>query len=117
MNDEIYDTIKTVLSENERLFTKLQRVADEYDAIEFDESGFYEEAAERCERHWNTLARKVAEALQEGVGGIDVRVLQNSAPNIRAIRFDITSGDGDVRETTRLNVDYAAEGALAITRA
>ncbi len=117
MNDETYDTVKSILAENERLFMKLQRVAEEYDAIEFDESGFYIEKEQRCERHWETLARKVAEALQEGVEGIDIRVLKNSAPNIRSVSFDITAGEGDARETTRLSVDYAAEGSLAITRA
>ena len=112
MNDETYENLKAALAEEERLFAKLYRVAREYDAIDFDESGFYDEEAQRCERHWNTLAMKVAEALRGRLDGAEVRLLKNSEPNICTLRFDITTADA----TTRLSVDYATEGQIAISR-
>jgi hypothetical protein len=116
MTDATYEAIKAIFAENERLFTKLLKVAREYDAIDFDESGFYEEDVARCERHWKTLASKVADALREGVENAEVRLLQNPEPNTRILRFDITTKGEEGAETTRLNVEYATEGELAITR-
>jgi hypothetical protein len=116
MTDEMYETIKTIFAEHERLFTKLLKVAREYDAIDFDESGLYEEETERCERHWNTLARKLGDALRDGLEDAGVNVVKNPEPNRCVIRFDITTGAGEERVTERLAVDYATEGALSIER-
>jgi hypothetical protein len=115
MTDNTYETIKTVFAENERLFTKLKKVADEYDAIDFDESGFYDEEVERCERHWNKLAGKLLETLRASIEEAEINVLKNKEPNMRSIRFDIvTVNDEEERETTRLSVDYAIEGQISI---
>jgi hypothetical protein len=116
MTEETYETVKTIFAEHERLFTKLLKVAREYDAIDFDESGLYEEDAERCERHWNTLASKLAGALREALEETDVKVLQNPEPNICTIRFDITTPGEEGEETSRLRVDYATEGQLSVAR-
>ncbi len=117
MTDIIYDTIKNTLAENERLFTKLVKVAQEYDAIDFDESGFYDEEVARCERHWNKLATKMADALSEALEDAEVKVLKNEAPNIRVLKLDVTSvNDNDEKETTRLSVDYGVEGQISIDR-
>ncbi|MDX1294629.1 MAG: hypothetical protein R3302_00075 [Sulfurimonadaceae bacterium] len=116
MTDTTYDTIKTIFSENERLFTKLKKVADEYDDIDFDESGFYDEEVERCERHWNKLANKLLDALREGVEDAEINVLKNKEPNIRSIRFDIVTENEEEKETTRLSVDYSVAGQIGIER-
>jgi hypothetical protein len=119
MTDTTYDTIKEVFAENERLFTKLKKVADEYDAIDFDESGFYDEEVERCERHWNKLASKLVDALREGIEDAEINVLKNSEPNIRSIRFDVVTENSENEEekvTTRLSVDYSVEGQISIDR-
>ena len=117
MTEEMYETAKTVFAENERLFTKLHRVAQEYNEIDFDESGFYEEDAQRCERHWSTLAGKIADALDGALEDAEVRLLKNKEPNICSLRFDITaSGEDGESATTRLNVDYSVEGQISIER-
>lgn len=116
MNDETYETIKTTLAEEEQLFAKLHRVAREYDAIDFDESGFYDEEVERCERHWNTLATKIADALRTRLGDAEVRLLKNPEPNLCTLRFDITTTEETGTERSRLSVDYATEGQIAISR-
>jgi hypothetical protein len=117
MTDTMFETLKNVLAENERLFEKLYKVADEYDAIEFDESGFYDDEAERCERHWNTLARKVAEAVNSALEGAEIRLLQNKTPNIRTLHFDVTTAEEEGGNmTTRISVDYATSGQISISR-
>lgn len=117
MTEAHYDTIKKVLTENERLFAKLHKVAQEYDAIDFDESGFYDEEVERSERHWDTLSRKLLDALDAALESAEVRLLKNSAPNVCTLRFDIIiHGKDEQVRTTRLHVDYATEGQIAISR-
>ena len=120
MTDTMYDTLKAVLSEQERLFAKLLKVAREYDAIDFDESGLYQEEAERCERHWNTLAGKIASALDTALADAEVKLLKNREPNVTHLKFDIIVPADETEETpeltTRVTVDYATGGQLAITR-
>lgn len=116
MTEETYEQIKAVLADNEHLFSKLAKVAREYNAIDFDESGFYHEEAERCERHWKKLAMKLRDAMQN-VKGIDVSLLQNKEPNICSLRFDVTvRTEEEAPITTRLTVDYATEGQISIDR-
>jgi hypothetical protein len=116
MHDDTYETVKSVLAENERLFGKLLKVAREYDAIDFDESGLYEAEVARCERHWNTLASKVRDALGDALETAKVRLMKNETTAVRSLRLEIAEPEAETIVTTLLQVDYANEGEIAISR-
>jgi len=117
MHDAIYESAKTILSENERLFEKLANVAEEYNAIEFDESGFYDEAVARCERHYATLTRKIAEALRDGIAGTDVALKKAVAPNQNFLELEIRFEDAEnAPQQLGLRIGYGISGTLELTR-
>lgn len=113
MNDELFQQIKEILNAHGHLFAKLHKVGREYETIDFDESGLYEEDVERTLRHWGKLTAKLASALQEGLDESTVRTEKNSDPGSYTAVF-VISREGSV--PFRLDIDYAQEGQISITR-
>lgn len=113
MNDDLFERIKEIFGDNEHLFAKLHRVAKEYLMIDFDESGLYEEDAERAHRHWKKLTAKLSEALCERLENTAVSIRENPDPGSFRVTF-LIAPEGD--EPCRLDVDYSLEGQISITR-
>lgn len=111
MSDELFQQIKEIFNNCQHLFAKLHSVGQEYEMIDFDESGLYEEDEERVCRHWDKLTTKLSEALREGLEGTVVSVRKNPDPGSYMVIFDITKGE---TETCRLDVDYSRIGQIAI---
>jgi len=115
MNKEQLEQAKEIFQENEHLFAKLHKVGRQYEEIDFDESGLYEEDEERTLRHWNKLTAKLAEALQRGLEDAEVSVEKCDDPAKYTVSFTITSKEGDKEESSGLRIDYSNEGEISIS--
>lgn len=111
MQEEVVERIKVLFMENERLFTKLNMVAQQYEAINFDESGLYEDDEQAVLRRWEKLTTKIAEAMSEAEGVARVTVAKKEHPLAQHVSFDVTMEDDAV---LRMGVDYAEDGQLSI---
>lgn len=114
MPAELMQDIKTVLLEQERLFTKLYKTAEEYEAIDFDESGLYEASEARSFRHWKRLTTKLAEAINEIERIEQVKVEPCKTPADRIVVFAIHHSTGEETMATRFEIDYARKGEISI---
>ncbi len=115
MNEEVLKQTKEIFRQNEHLFAKLHKVGRQYEEIDFDESGLYEEDEERTLRHWNKLTEKLAAALQSGLEEIEVAVKKCMDPAEYKVSFIFTSNDGEDKRSDTVKVDYSNEGEISIT--
>jgi hypothetical protein len=107
----IFDAVKECLIENERLFTKLRATGMQYESIDFDESGLYEEEEQTVLRHCNTLSNKIIQSLNETVEACTFKRIAQQTPNDYLLSFEICNDD----ITYQIHVNYKDEEALIIT--
>ncbi len=116
MSTELMEQVKEVLGTQEHLFNKLHKTGRNYESIDFDESGLYDDEEERAFRHWKTLTTKLAEALRSGLDAQKVSVKKCKNPSDYSAIFTITSQDEEPIITS-FEVSYANEGEIAIVQA
>jgi hypothetical protein len=112
ITETLLEQIKEILSENERLFTKLHKVGMQYEAIDFDESGLYQEEEDIVLGRWQKLSSKIALALNESLDDTNVKVVKKTAPNDYRLRLECTPKE---EEAFTLSIDYATVGEIAIS--
>ncbi|MEA3373547.1 MAG: hypothetical protein U9Q62_07645 [Campylobacterota bacterium] len=112
---ELMEQVKEIFGAEERLFDKLNKVGHDYTAIDFDESGLYEEEEERAFRHWKTLTTKLAKALHSGLESQQVTVGKCNDPADYHVTFTITLQDEDA-SVVAFDVNYANKGEIAIVQ-
>ncbi|MEA2111248.1 MAG: hypothetical protein U9P71_04275 [Campylobacterota bacterium] len=111
INEELFEQIKSLLIENERLFSKLRRTAEQYKSIDFDESGLYDDDEETAIRHWDKLSSKITLNLNDTIEDYTVTRLEVTSPDKYSVCFEVSNGE----ESHKLHVSYLNEGELTIS--
>ena len=112
INTEDYEILKNSFVQSQRLFDKLNVVANNVDNIEYDESGLYGEEEEMYERHWLKLSSKIVDALDETLDGYSIELLKNNELNLRELTFNLIKDD----TKSKIKVDYSEDGSLGISQ-
>jgi len=110
LNEDEYEVLKRSFIDSQRLFDKLNRVANQAQEIEYDGIGLYIEDEETCKRHWLTLSSKVVDALSSALGGHSVELLQNKSLQMRELTIFLHKAE----VSSQIKVDYSEDGSLSI---
>jgi len=112
LNDNDYIVLKNSFIESQRLFDKLNIVANEACEIEYDESGFYCEDEERVQRHWLKLSSKIVDALSYDLESYKIELLKNKNLETRELSINLVKE----YETSKILVDYSKDSTISITQ-
>ena len=112
INTEDYEILKSSFIESQRLFDKLNVVANNVANIEYDESGLYGEEEEMYERHWLKLSSKIVDALDNSLDSYTIELLKNDDLELRELTFNLIKDD----EKSRIKVNYSEDGSLGISQ-
>ena len=110
INEDDYKVLKSSFVDSQRLFDKLNTVANNVEKMEFDESGLYHEDEEMYERHWLKLSSKIVDALDESLDGYNIELVKNDNLEMRELTFNLIKED----EKSRIKVDYSDNEELNI---
>jgi uncharacterized protein YdcH (DUF465 family) len=108
--EEDYEKLKASFVESQRLFDKLNRVANQADELEYDESGLYADEEETLKRHWLKLSSKIVDSLSESLDGYSIELKNMLALNSRELNINLIKDD----ITSEIKVDYSEDGAISI---
>jgi hypothetical protein len=112
LNEDDYNVLKSSFMDSQRLFDKLNRVANQAAELDYDESGLFMEEEEIYARHWLKLSSKIIDALSNSLGKYSVELLKNDSLEMRKITINLTKED----ELSKIVVDYSEDGALSISQ-
>jgi hypothetical protein len=112
LNDEDYDILKDNFISSKRLFDKLNRVADQYNEIEPDESGFSLEDEETLQRHWKKLSSKIVDSLSLELPEYTIELVNYETLNQRELQLNLIKDD----EISKICVDYAQRESFDISQ-
>ncbi|MEA1955189.1 MAG: hypothetical protein U9N02_01700 [Campylobacterota bacterium] len=112
IDDNEYEILKNSFIDSKRLFDKLNRVYEQYQDIEPDESGFSMEDEERLQRHWLKLSSKIVDSLGNSMDDFNIELKKNDDLNMRELYVNLIK-DGEVSE---IKIDYSEEDSLNITK-
>ncbi len=112
LNEEDYTILKSSFIDSQRLFDKLNRVANQANELEYDESGLFYEEEEVLERHWLKLSSKIVDALSSSLNMHSVELLKNDNLEKRELIINLKKED----ESSRIVVDYSEDGAFSISQ-
>lgn len=76
LNEENYDILKKSFIDSQRLFDKLNNVANQASELEYDESGLFYEEEEVLDRHWLKLSSKIVDVLSESLDSYRIELLK-----------------------------------------
>lgn len=112
LNDNDYVVLKNSFIESQRLFDKLNKVANEAYEIQYDQSGFFSDHVERLQRHWQILSSKVVDALASSLESYKIELLKNKNLESRELNINLIKDN----EISKILVDYSQDGAINITQ-
>ncbi len=112
LNEEDYNLLKKSFIESQRLFDKLGNVANQYENIEHDESGYSMDDEEILDRHWLKLSSKIVDALGVSLDSHSIELLKNARLDIRELTLTLKNQE----ESSKVVVDYSEDGAISITQ-
>jgi hypothetical protein len=110
-NEALFEQVKEQLVANERLFIKLRRTAEQYRAIDFDESGLYDDDEATALRHWDKLTSKVVTALNETIQGYEIVRAKERSPEEYCVDFKIFNEE----DAYHISVSYLDDNELRIS--
>jgi len=112
LNENDYEKLKESFINSQRLFDKLNRVANQASELDYDESGLYQDDEEMYQRHWLKLSSKIVDALSETLNNYDIELLKNEELQDRKLVFNLKKD----KEISKIDVDYSEDGALSISQ-
>lgn len=112
INTEDYEILKSTFIESQRLFDKLNVVTTNYDNIEFDESGLYQEDEEICQRHWLKLSSKIVDALKKSLVSYNIELHKSNNLAVRELNINLIKDD----ITSKIKVDFSENDSLNIVQ-
>jgi len=112
IKDSEYEILKNSFIDSKRLFDKLNKVYEQYQGIEHDESGFSMDEEEILQRHWVKLSSKIVDALSATLDDYSIELKTNDDLNRRELFLNLLK-DGEVSE---IKIDYSEEDSLDITK-
>lgn len=110
LNEENYEVLKSSFINSQRLFNKLNVVANNVANIDYDESGLYQEEEDMYQRHWLKLSSKVTDALQESMADYKVELIKNDSLDMKELSFNLIKND----EKSKIKVEYSDDDSLNI---
>jgi uncharacterized protein YdcH (DUF465 family) len=108
--EEDYEKLKLSFIDSQRLFDKLNRVANQADELEYDESGLYAEEEDTLKRHWLKLSSKIVDALSTDLEGYSIELKNMLTINSRELNMTLIKQDS----VSEIKVDYSEDGAISI---
>jgi len=112
LNNDEYEVLKSSFIDSQRLFDKLNKVADTACNLDYDESGLYIEEEETCNRHWLKLSTKILNSLSESLKDFNVKLLKNDGLLSKELTFELLKAN----EKSIIVVDYSENGAISISQ-
>jgi len=112
LNEEDYTTLKNSFVESQILFDKLNRVADQASALDYDESGLYTEDEDIYKRHWLKLSSKIIDSLSLCLESHAVELLKNNSLEMRELSINLIKEE----ESSKIVIDYSENGAISISQ-
>ncbi|WP_455756539.1 hypothetical protein [Sulfurimonas sp.] len=112
LNTDDYEVLKDSFINSQRLFNKLNDVATNFQEMEFDESGLYQDEEEMYERHWLKLSSKITDALDSSLNGYSIELVNNDNLELRELTFNLIKDE----DRSRIKVDYSEDGSLNISQ-
>ncbi|NPA59388.1 MAG: hypothetical protein GXO30_02815 [Epsilonproteobacteria bacterium] len=112
LNDKDYDTLKSNFIDSQRLFDKLNRVANQVSELDYDESGLYLDDEEMYERHWLKLSSKIVDGLSTSLSGFSIELMKNSSLDKRELTLNLKKDD----EESKIVVDYSKDTEISISQ-
>ncbi len=110
INEDDYEILKSSFIESQRLFDKLNTVANNVANMDFDESGLYHDDEEMYERHWLKLSSKIVDALDKSLEVYTIELVKNDTLDMKELTLNLYKED----EKSRLKIDYSESGSLNI---
>ena len=110
--EEDYNVLKRSFIDSQRLFDKLNNVANQATELEYDESGLFYEEEEVLERHWLKLSSKIIDTLSESLNTYNIELLKNDSLENRKLTINLVKED----KSSKIVVDYSEDGALSISQ-
>ncbi|WP_373070503.1 hypothetical protein [Sulfurimonas sp.] len=108
--EEDYEKLKMSFIDSQRLFNKLNNVANQADELEYDESGMYAEEEDTLKRHWLKLSVKIVDALDGVLDGYSVELKSMISINERELNLKLIKDDN----VSEIKVDYSEDDAISI---
>ncbi len=115
MQEALLEQIKEVLGDNERLFTKLHKVAKQYEAIDFDESGLYQDEEDIVVGRWHKLSNKIHTALESSLESTEVKIINVLSPENYLLSLEFNPEDEE-EHAFALLINYEKEGEISILK-
>ena len=108
--EEDYEKLKISFVDSQRLFDKLNNVANQADELEYDESGMYADEEETLQRHWLKLSAKIVDALGESLNEYAIELKDMVSLESRELNLNFIKDE----EVSEIKVDYSEDGAVSI---
>ena len=112
LNNEDYDSLRDSFIVSQRLFDKLNHVADQADELEFDESGMYAEEETTLQRHWLKLSAKIVDGLSQSLDGFTIELVDANALEQRHLELNLIKDES----SSRISIDYSQNGEISISQ-
>lgn len=112
LNNEDYNSLKNSFIDSQRLFDKLNNVANQADELEFDESGMYAEEETTLQRHWLKLSAKIVDGLSQSLDGFSIELVDANALEQRHLEMNLIKDDIN----SKVSVDYSQDGEISISQ-
>ena len=112
LNEEDYNVLKSSFIDSQRLFNKLNDVANQACELDYDESGLFYEEEEILDRHWLKLSSKIVDTLGDSLEAYNIELLKNDTLEKKELTINLVKED----ESSKILVDYSENGALSISQ-
>ena len=110
--EEDYEKLKLSFIDSQRLFDKLNRVANQAEELEYDESGMYAEEEETLQRHWLKLSAKIVDALSDALNEYTIELKDMISLESRELNLNLIKAEN----VSEIKVDYSEDGAISISQ-
>ena len=110
INEDEYEVMKSSFINSQKLFDKLNIVANNVSNMDFDESGLYHDDEEMYERHWLKLSSKIVDALDSALKLYSIELVKNDNLEIRELTLNLIKDN----EKSRIKIDYSEDNSLNI---
>jgi uncharacterized protein YdcH (DUF465 family) len=110
--EDDYEKLKISFVDSQRLFDKLNRVANQADELDYDESGMYADEEETLRRHWLKLSAKIVDALGFSLDNYSIELKNMTQLHNRELNLKLLKDDS----VSEIKVDYSEDGAISITQ-
>ncbi|MGD9719191.1 MAG: hypothetical protein AB7U24_08125 [Sulfurimonadaceae bacterium] len=112
LDTQEYENFKESLIGAQRLFEKLRSIVLQAEALQYDDSGFFNEGEERLSRQRSKLNQKLLEHIKNYCPQWELELVQSK--NLETTRTLLHLKEGAV--TTKIEIDYAKNDSISITQ-